>query len=312
MGNRNRTVIGVDIGGTKIAAHVTHNGRDSLVQAVIPCPAHEGAEAVLSAVIGVCQSLRAQVSQPVDAVGIGTAGQVDIARGMVIGANENLTGWAGTPIVARVGEALGLPVWLENDVRALAIGESAHGAGMGYPHVLCVAVGTGIGGALILNGRVWQGAHYSAGEIGYMRARRDHEGWQTIEQLASGTGLEREYHARSGAMLGEPRLSLRQIAARAEEGEALADAVIREGATLVGGVLSAVLCFVDPAVLVIGGGVPQIGERWWTPFLAALRDFPLASTRGIPVVPAQLGTRAGMIGAAQLALDRLAEQGGAS
>jgi glucokinase len=175
------------------------------------------------------------------------------------------------------------------------------GAGKNQDHVLFVAIGTGIGGAIVQHGKLWHGAHFSAGEIGYLIAAWDENGQpKSLENCAAGPALEHIYQQK---MAAPERLTLRQIAEAAAHGDTMAQQVIQDGARLTGQVLAAALCLLDPAVLIIGGGVPQIGALWWQPFEAALQASPLAITRAIPVVQATLGTQAQIMGAALLALE---------
>lgn len=314
-------VIGIDIGGTKIAAHLSDNTGRTVYDSVVTLPTpHEsqpgalnglqfdtpdyqaallrGRSALLKAVIDVCRRLQALAEQhhlSVRAVGIGSAGQIDPVHGIVVDANLNLVGWKGTPIAAAVREAVELPVYVDNDVRVMALAEATLGAAKGYRHVLCITVGTGIGGALLLDGSVWHGAHFSAGEIGYLYA----EAGDSIEMRFSGTGIANRWNADHPT---SPPRTLRDIAAA---GDPESIAAIHEAAHGLGVRLAPVLTLIDPEALVIGGGVPEIGALWWTPFVDALRASPLRTPRSVPVLPAALGSQAGMIGAALLALQAL-------
>lgn len=295
-----QTVIGVDIGGTKIAAHICDTTFQTLHELSVTCPAREGGEAVLRAVINLCNDLLQSVPDAqLLAVGVGSAGQIDPVKGMVVDANPNIMGWTGVPIADRLGAELGCPILVENDVRAMAMAEFTLGAGKPYQHVLAVTVGTGIGGALILNGKLWHGAHYSAGEVGFLRA----EEGLTIENTSAGAGLERTYMQRAKL---DQRISLREITQRAHAGEALArQVIVEDGAKKLGDTLAPLLAIIDPEAVIVGGGVPHIGDLWWQPFLEAIQQFSLKSVRETPVIPAQLGNRAGMIGAAILAYQRI-------
>lgn len=292
-------VIGVDIGGTKIAAGVVNATGDVGTIHTVSTTAQAGMEAVIARVIAICEALLDDPAANVAAVGIGTAGQVDFNTGVMVFANDNLPGWTGKPLAAPIADALGLPVYVDNDVNALALGETRFGAARGYRHVLYIAVGTGIGGAIVLNGQVWHGAHFMGGEMGYFVAGWDGQAPQIVESLAGGPGIARQYQQRVNRV--EP-LSLHDITGLAQQGDILAQAVIRDGARLAGQVLSPVVCFIDPEIIVIGGGVPEIGPLWWEPFNEALLSAPRSFRRDIPVVRSQLST---VVGAACVALDRL-------
>ncbi|MBZ0291469.1 MAG: ROK family protein [Anaerolineae bacterium] len=298
-------VIGVDIGGTKIAAGIIPpNG---MVTHVLTEPTPSGgAEAILQKTASLCSHLRVKADGDnitVRAIGIGAAGQIDHEHGAVLYANDNIPGWANTPVADWLSDTLRLPVVVDNDVNAMAFGESRVGAGVGYRHLLYVAVGTGIGGALVYEGLLWRGAHSSAGEIGYLIAGWDGETPVTIEQIASGPGLETNYFQLTGE-----KTSLRKIAQRAHQGEAAAIEVIRIGAYKLGKILGAAICLIDPEIVVVGGGVPGVGPLWWQSFEASLRDSPLTTPRQVKLAPAQFDINAVMIGAGLLAYQSIGER----
>ncbi|MBW4438647.1 MAG: ROK family protein [Pleurocapsa minor GSE-CHR-MK-17-07R] len=311
-------VIGLDIGGTKLAAHLTDGTPWSLAETARPTPAAvrpnvlvglsagseahaaalaAGRAALLAEAIDLCQSLMATAREHdlhVAAIGIGSAGQIDPVSGDVLDANDNLVGWRGTPLARAVSDACGVPVAAENDVRAMALGEVTHGAARGLKNVLCITVGTGIGGALVQDGRIWHGPHFSAGEIGYLYAGAG----ETIETLYAGPSIARRY---SGQHARHAPLTLVEIASRAEAGDAACAQAITAAAHDLGQVLAPVFALLDPEAVVIGGGVPEIGPRWWDPFIASVRAVPVRGAQHMDILRAALGPRAGMIGAGVLA-----------
>jgi glucokinase len=287
--------IGIDIGGTKISGGIVTEDGTIRLAAVRPTPAHEGASAVLGAVCRMIEDILLDCTAPIVGVGVGTAGQVNTDTGTIVYANDNLPGWTGTPVRDTLISAIGLPVVIENDVNVMAYAEYRMLADPTITHALFLTVGTGIGGALITAGELWRGAHWSAGEIGYLPAR---EGF-SIESMASGPALARRY-----AVLTGEQLPLHQIAARANA-DPIAQQVIEEGAALLGETLTPILCLLDPHAVIVGGGVPQIGALWWDAFTSAVQDSPLPSARSARLLPARLGADAGTVGAGLLAIDRL-------
>ena len=288
-------VIGLDIGGSKtLAGLVSRQGeiKRALQVATAPSP-----EAILSAAHSLCESLLAAADAPVAGIGIGSAGIINAEEGCVIFANENMPGWTGTRL-AELDIAGGLPTTVENDVRALAYGEAVMGAGVDYDSLLCVTVGTGIGGALIMDGEVWHGADYSAGEIGYLVVDWPGDAPLILDQYASGPAIERAYQAAAG---GGNRLPLTDIAQLARAGDASAAEIIVAKARRLGVVLAGCATAINPAAVVVGGGVPQVGALWWDALEAGFRENlppPVAAT---PLLPARLGANAVLLGAALLA-----------
>lgn len=312
-----KAVIGIDIGGTKIAAHVSDMEFNSYLERRILLPEEarpvalrgieadspdyeealmRGRDVMLATLISLCHDLIAEAKEAtldVRAIGIGTTGQVDSDKGMVVDANPNIVGWTGAHITEVIGGVLDLPVLLENDVRVMALAEVTVGAARDYQHVLCLAFGTGIGGAIVLNNELWRGANFSAGEAGFIRVR---EG-ETLETLYSGVGIARQYNAIHGT-----DYTLRDMATLATEGDVSCIEAIENAARESGHYLAPLICVLDPGAVVVGGGVPEIGGLWWQPFTEAIASFSLKSVREMPILKAESGNRAGMIGAGILAM----------
>lgn len=291
-------VVGVDIGGSKISAGLVTPKGEILRTRAIATPATPSV--ILSGVKQLCHELIAGFQGEIVAIGIGSAGIVDSKSGEVIHANDNLPGWTGTPLsTLEIGD--GLPVLAENDARALSYGEAKMGAGRDYSSLLCITVGTGIGGGIILDGKIWRGPNYSAGEIGYLVV-----GWEgdkpiILDQFVSGPGIERAYQASTGA---EDRIPLTEITRRAYAGELVAAQTIKDKARQLGIILGGFVAAINPAALVLGGGVSQIGALWWDALEAAFRESVPSLMRSTPILPAKLGAEAVLLGAALLAWDK--------
>ena len=288
-------VVGVDIGGSKIIAGLVTPDGEILRTLSVATPSTP--PAILAEVQQLCHELIAGSEGEVMAIGIGSAGMIDTKRGQVIHANDNLPGWTGTHLAAlEIGD--GLPVVVENDARALSYGEAVMGAGKAFSSVLCVTVGTGIGGGIIVDGSIWHGASYSAGEIGYLVVGWDGEDPLILDQLVSGPGIERAYQAAIGV---DTRVPLTEISSRARAGDLRALETIQEKARQLGIILGGFVASINPAALVIGGGVPQIGDLWWDACEAAFRESVPPLLRLTPILPAKLGIEAVLLGAAMLA-----------
>jgi glucokinase len=301
------TAVGVDLGGTKLAAGVVDRAGRVLYHDCRPTPAAGGASAVLAALVAATRDMLAWAQRSgtaVQAVGLGVAGQVDPA-GRITHATATLPGWAGTDVRAAVAAAVDRPVTVLNDVHALAVGEHAHGAAAGARDALVVAVGTGIGGAIIHDGRLVVGRTGMAGLVGHLPApgrsgrscpcgRADH-----LEAYASGPAIAADYAARAG-LAAVPDLPA--VAAAARAGDRLAAAAITDAATLLGRGLGGLLTLLEPDVLVLGGGVTELAELFLPALTAGLRAEALPGPDRTPVRPAHLGPLAGVVGAATAAL----------
>lgn len=299
-------VIGLDIGGSKTLAGLVT--RDGEIRRTLQVATGASPPAILASARALCQRLIDSAEAPVAAIGIGSAGIVDTASGIVLFANENIPGWTGTRLHDIA--VAGLPIAAENDARALAYGEAVLGAGREYDSLLCVTVGTGIGGAIIANGSIWHGANFSAGEIGYLVVGWDGDKALILDQYCSGPAIERSYQF---AMNLDERPPLTEINRRAGRGDELARTVIIKKATEFGAILAGIVAAINPDAAVIGGGVPQIGPLWWDAFSDSFRAAAPPPVKSTPLLPAALSAEAVMLGAAMLAWRACApeETGGA-
>ena len=291
--------IGIDIGGTKIAGGlVTAEGR--VVRSERSATPMTGT-AILSTALDVARRLFATASEPVLGIGLGTGGQVDTERGVVVSATDILPGWAGTEVKASFEQVFGLPCSVDNDVNALAVGEARFGAGRGLATVLYLALGTGVGGALLLSGRVHHGATWTGGEFGHLLLTTDDTApRKTLEDFASGPGLVQTYRELTGFMGEVSGEVVTAEAARDPVGPA-AQAVTRTGECLGFG-LASLANSLDPNLIVIGGGLAALGDSLLEPARAILRRYALPGPSRCPVIPAALGAEAAIIGAAALGM----------
>ncbi|MFG3603135.1 ROK family protein [Micromonospora chersina] len=291
-------VLGIDIGGTKTAAALVDRGGRVRERREVPTPARSGPEAVLDAAARLAADLLGAAAGP---VGVGTAGTVDPATGTIRYATDSLPGWTGTPVADALAARLGRPVRVSNDVNAAALGECWAGAGRDRAHVLLVAVGTGLGGAIVRNGRVEAGARGAAGEVGHLPApgaerlrcgcgRHGH-----LEAIASGSGLAAAYAVETGT-----EVTGRAVADRAAAGDAVARRVVDRAGAALGAALAGLVALLDPdAVLVAGGAAGALLPAASAAYAA---EVP-AGWADVPLRPAALGADAVLVGAARLAMD---------
>lgn len=309
-------VAALDIGGTKTAAALVDVAGRVLERARAATPASEGSSAVLATAAALVQSVRG--TRPVLGLGVGSAGIVDPASGVVTGATDVLPGWIGTNLRGELSAALGIPVVVRNDVHAHALGEATYGAGVGCTTLLYVAVGTGVGAAFAhsgLPGGLLSGAHAAAGHVGHVPSPEAGDlactcgGRGHLEAIAAGPALVREHARRTGVRAAD----LGEVAVLATGGDPDAAAVLELGGRAVGAVVGGLVNVLDPDVVVVGGGVASLGEVWWRPLREAVVAGVLPALRGTPVVPSALGEDAALLGAAALARtlvgSELAERG---
>ncbi|MGP3967711.1 ROK family protein [Streptomyces sp. 6N223] len=298
-------VAAVDIGGTKIAGALVDAGGRLLHRVQRPTPATESAETVLQAATDVVTLLTAHELWPrVTAVGIGSAGPVDARNGTV--SPVNIPGWRDFPLVEGIRKTTGpLPVTLVGDGAAIAAGEHWCGAARGRANALCMVVSTGVGGGLILDGRLRPGPTGNAGHIGHISVDLNGDlcpcgGRGCVERIASGTNIARYAH-HAGWRPATPGgdATAAGVAAAARAGDPIARAAFDRAARALAAAIAATATLVEIETAVIGGGVSQSGDVLFAPLRRALTEYAtLPFVRNLEVVPAQLGTDAGLVGAA--------------
>lgn len=307
--------IGVDIGGTKVAAGVVDGRGRVLARARRLTPSRDP-RAVEETIDDVVARLRA--GHDVCAVGIGAAGFVDAGRARVLFAPH--LAWRDEPLRDAVAGVLGLPVVVENDANAAAWAEWRFGAGRGQSHLVCVTLGTGIGGGIVVDGRVQRGRYGTAGEFGHMIIVPDGRRCECgnrgcLEQYASGNVLGREAQelARAGSPVAVPlmrraggdveALAGPLITAAARDGDPLAVELFADVGRWLGVGLANLAAALDPGMFVVGGGVSDAGELLLGPARESFRR--TLTGRGFrpepTIVQAELGPEAGLVGAADLA-----------
>ncbi|MFC8596398.1 ROK family protein [Streptomyces atroolivaceus] len=300
-------VAALDIGGTKIAGALVDGGGSLLVRAQRPTPAREGAEVVMGAVSDVLAQLTASpLWHRVRAVGIGSAGPVDASAGTV--SPVNVPGWRGFPLVDRVTAATGgLPVVLVGDGVAMTAAEHWLGAARGYDNALCMVVSTGVGGGLVLGGKLHPGPSGNAGHIGHISVDLDGDlcpcgARGCVERLASGPNIARRALENGWRPGPDGDATAAAVAAAALAGDPVAAASFERAAQALAAGIAATATLTDIDIAVIGGGVAGAGEVLFAPLRRFLRDYAtLSFVQGLTVTSAVMGTDAGLVGAAAAA-----------
>ncbi|MFI1102812.1 ROK family protein [Streptomyces melanogenes] len=297
-------VAALDIGGTKIAGALVDADGRLLVRTQRATPAQEDGETVVRAVDEVLAELAGSALWGrVTALGIGSAGPVDASNGTV--SPVNIPGWRGFPLVARVRAATGgLPVELVGDGVAMTAAEHWLGAARGYDNALCMVVSTGVGGGLVLGGRLHPGPTGNAGHIGHISVDLDGDPCPCgargcVERIASGPNIARR--ALEGGWTPGPDgdTSAAAVAAAARAGHPVALASFERAAQALAAGIAATATLTEIEIAVIGGGVAGAGDILFAPLRRALHDYAtLSFVQGLKVAPALMGTDAGLVGAA--------------
>ncbi|MFF3975361.1 ROK family protein [Streptomyces sp. NPDC055808] len=306
-------VAALDIGGTKIAGALVDADGRLVLRAQRPTPAHEDGDTVMRAAEAVLAELtRSPLWERTSAVGIGSAGPVDAAAGTV--SPVNIPGWRGFPLVERVRAATdGLDVELVGDGVAMTAAEHWLGAARGHDNALCMVVSTGVGGGLVLGGKLHPGPTGNAGHIGHISVDLDGDPCPCgargcVERIASGPNIARRALDHGWRPGPDGDTSAAAVASAARAGDPVAVASFERAAQALAAGIAATATLVEIDVAVIGGGVAGAGDVLFAPLRRALREYAtLSFVQNLTVTPALMGTDAGLVGAAATAWARRSE-----
>lgn len=291
--------VGLDLGGTKIAAALVGADGTVLARHTRPTPAHSGSDAVLDALAEAAAEV--DPGRRATALGIAAAGVIDPRTGCVTSATDSIRGWAGTALAAGLADRTGLPVACDNDVRATAGPELAALDTEGGS-LLFAAIGTGVGGAVAVDGRMLHGAAGIAGHLGHVPSpyaaglpctcgATGH-----LEVIASGPAITAHYQRLSGTTADR----LETVAARAARGDEAAVRAITTGAAAAGQALGGLANTLGPDRVVVGGGVPRVGPLYGDALAAAFAAELMPPLSGLVPEAPLFGHDAAVLGAAAL------------
>jgi glucokinase len=304
------TYIGIDIGGTKTAGGIVTEDGAVITRLSLSTPVKDGGQAILDNAIEVAKRLIEQSKQRVEGIGVGTGGQIDSDSGVVFSATAVLPGYCGLKISEGFSNALGVSTKTDNDVNVLALAEYRFGAArkLSKGTVIFLALGTGVGGAILIDGKLHYGRTWTGGELGHIiidisqNARKDLGGAKgTLEAYCSGSGLVNTYCELTGQK--NNNLTGEDIATEAQKdpNDNAVKAITKTGEYLGYGLASLANTF-DPDLFVIGGGLAALGDRLLGPAIKVLKENAMPGPGTCPVVLAELGNDAAIVGAASLVI----------
>jgi len=300
----------VDLGGSKILSVVAQGDGRRLGEDRRPTDAEAGPDGVLERIVGSLEGALAKAGLgqgDLAAVGICSPGPCDIDAG-VLSSAPNLPGWRDVPICRYLEERLGVPTRLENDANAAALGEHVYGAGRGCRHLIYMTVSTGIGGGLIIDGRLYRGATGVAGELGHMTIEPDgplcgcgNRG--CLEALVSGTAIAargEEIVAQGGSALlaqEQGEVTAETVSRAADQGDIACQGVIRRAGYYLGIGLASYVNIFNPEVIIIGGGLAKVGDLLLAPARAEMEARAMREAlKAVQLRPAELGDYDGVMG----------------
>lgn len=286
-------ILAIDIGGTMIKYGLVSSDGEILSTDKIETEAEKGLENILNKIDNIFK--RYKENNPVGIAVSGT-GQINGMIGKVIGGNPIIPNWIGANLVKILEEKYNLPAILENDVNCVALGEKWIGAGKNLSNFICLTIGTGIGGGIILNNQLFRGENFVAGEFGHILIKKGE-----FEQFASTTALIRLVKERTGKTLNGKEIFDLEKKEIVEYQEVISEWI----ENLTDGLSSIVYCF-NPANMILGGGVIEQGEALINRVKNSLfKKIGLQFKEKLNIIQAKLGNNAGMIGASYLLLEKI-------
>ena len=306
---------GIDIGGTKISIALARADGGIVAKQRFETRVESGPSAVLENISAAIDRMIGEGPLALAAIGIGSPAPIDIEKGLVL-SPSNLPGWSEFPIVDLLRERFGVPVQLENDANAAALGEHAYGAGRGYRNLFYVTVSTGVGGGVIINGQLYRGVATAAGEIGHTIVQPDGilcncGSVGCLETISSGLHIARRARERlaNGAasilrdlVPNSDEITARDVVDAVRRGDPLAASIWDETCHYLSIGIANAISILAPEIVIIGGGVASAGDLLFAQLRARVPGFvSMVPSSEIRIVPAELGGDSGVYGAVSIA-----------
>lgn len=307
-------VIGIDLGGTKISAAIADLNGNVIFQTTLPTNAQEGEEAVLGRMISVIETLFEKSNKTIEevvSIGIGSPGPLDAKKGIII-TTPNLP-FRNCDIVSPIRNKFNIPVYLDNDANVAAIGEFMLGAAKGTENMVYITVSTGVGGGAVINGKIYRGNTSNALEIGHTTILPDGPRCNCgnhgcVEALASGTAIAKRAkeaieRGLDTTLANYENVTSYEVFREAEKGDIVATDILDRSLNYLGICVANTITSFDPEMVVIGGGVSKGGDIVFERVQQVVNERCFeAMAEACKIVPAGLGTDAGVIGAVALAI----------
>ncbi len=313
------TAIGLDIGRTMIRTAIVRYGGDIICDISYMYDRIPDRDILIKNIIDAVSATRAKASDynvnPL-CVGIAAKGFIDYRDGIIFGPDQGIKGWEDVPLGSMVSSATGLPVFIDNDANLMAIAELYNGAASGFSNIIFVALRSGIGGAIIIDGKLYRGAYNAGGEIGQMSldmfGQYSDKGIRgSFEYFASSVALVRNYLVLSGQLKDvsnniNEKLRARDVFELSYKGDQYAIKAVKDNAGYIGAGLANLISIFSPDIIILGGGMSMAGDE----YIEMIKESASANSlefcrKDVKIVRAKLGFHASLQGAAIYALTRL-------
>jgi len=309
--------IGLDLGGSSLKYALIDNEGNIVKENKRNSLADEKKSIILTniseAIIEMKKYATAKDIEPV-VVGFGTPGSVDIKKGYLLGSTPNFKYWREVRIVEELQKTINLPVFIDNDANLMAIAEASYGAGRGFKNIICITVGTGIGGAIIINGELYRGFRYAGAELGHMSIKYDGVpcncgGAGCLERYASASAMTRnfaKYCKENNIEIPEKKLNVKYIFDQYNKGNRIAEKTIEESVYFLGRGIANFINIFNPEIIIIGGGVADAGDIYINKVKEITWHYAMdEAKKKVKLVRAKLGNKAGCLGAVKFAFDNI-------
>ncbi len=312
---RHASAIGADIGHNKLRIAVVRMEGNIIASKAYPLNEFRTKDSLIAILLAAIRDIRKTVaSESVNPIctGISVKGFIDHQNGIVLGPDQGINGWTNVPLAKIVYQETGLPVYIGNDANMMTIAEHRYGAGKGFSDMVFIALRTGIGGGIIINGKLYRGVNNAGGEVGQMVINyggdvSDKGITGSWEHYASASALIRRYNELSGNLSDEEKLSCREIFELSYTKSPEAVMAVEENAKIVGVGIANLIAIFAPEIIIIGGGMSEARESYFKKIVKSVIENSLENCRtGVRIEKAHLGSSASLLGVSYYALTRLA------
>lgn len=317
---RQKIGIGIDLGGASLKYALGNNRGEILKEGKRPSHAAEKPGIIINeisqAILELVSYAKREGLEPL-VIGMGTPGAVNIETGVLKGSTPNFKYWRNVAIKNELENRVDLPVFVDNDANMMAIGEATYGAGIGHQNMICLTIGTGIGGGVIVNGELIRGSYYCGAELGHTTIKYDGlkcrcGGKGCLERYASASAMIEFYDKKlvtHSSSEKKEMIDVEYIFEQMRSGNPTAIEVIEQSTYFLGRGIANFINIFNPTIIIIGGGVAEAGEIYLRKVEEVAFRYSMDSTKEyVKIVGAKLGNKAGCLGAMSFAFDQLARK----
>ncbi|NOZ60663.1 MAG: ROK family protein [Calditrichaeota bacterium] len=307
--------VGLDLGGTNLKYALGDETGNLLVDKFRPSHADVSRESVFDTMAAAVEEMivaAEKIGEKISGIGVGSPGSIDFEEGRLIGGTPNIVNWADAPIKATLEKRFSLPVVADNDANIMALAEARLGAAKGFQNILCLTLGTGIGGGILFGGKMWRGSHFSGAEVGHFIINYGGRlcncgNHGCFEQYASATGLVKNFKKVLEMHREEqnfPEINPRMIFKLGLENHPLALEAIYQTIDYLAAGIASIANVIDPEIVVIGGGISETEFDLIGLTQKKIKEFSVkAITAKLIIKRAEMGNKAGTVGAILLAAE---------